>query len=173
MLIDISGYEGRYAVNDRGQVYSYLTNRFLTPCFDGGNYYYVTLVDKEGRRKSKKIHRIVAETLIPNPENLPCVNHKDCDPSNNSKDNLEWCTYAYNNNYADRIETIQKKIIASETHSQKVSIIMLDKDTEQPIKTFKSVNDAAREVQGSHANIVACLKGRQKTSYGYKWKYAE
>ena len=56
----------------------------------------------------KKGHRLVAETFIPNPDNLPCVNHKDENPSNNKLDNLEWCTVEYNNNYGTRKEKLRK-----------------------------------------------------------------
>ena len=173
MLKDIQGYENRYAVNEDGEIYSFLTHKYLKPCHDNNNYYYVNLIDKNGKRKSKKIHRIVAETFLPNPSNLPCINHIDCDTSNNKLNNLEWCDYSYNNTYGNRMEKIIKGIIQNENHSQKVKIIMCDKNTEEPLKIFNSIGDAAREVNGSHSNIVACLNGRQKTSYGYKWKYFE
>ena len=58
-------------------------------------YLQVTLyVDK--KQKNFSIHRLIAMAFIPNPENLPCVNHKDCDRLNNKIDNLEWCTQLYN-----------------------------------------------------------------------------
>lgn len=55
---------------------------------------------KDGVNKNYKVHRLVAETYIPNPDNLPCVNHKDEDKSNNHVDNLEWCDHAYNMEYS-------------------------------------------------------------------------
>ena len=61
--------------------------------------YLKVCLSKYGKLKYCFIHRLVAETFIPNPENLLCVNHKDCNPSNNRVDNLEWCCHAYNNNY--------------------------------------------------------------------------
>lgn len=54
---------------------------------------------KNGKAKKIKMHRLVAETFIPNPNNYPCVNHKDENKLNNCVDNLEWCTYSYNNSY--------------------------------------------------------------------------
>ena len=173
MLKDIQGYEGRYAANENGEIYSYLSHKFLTPCRDGYHYFYVNLIDKDGKRKSKKIHRIIAETFLPNPNNLPCVNHKDCNPSNNALDNLEWCDYHYNNTYGERVEKIKQAIIDNKEHAQKVKVVMCDKDTLEPLYIFDSIGDAARYVKGNHSNIVACLNGRQKTSYGYKWQYYE
>jgi hypothetical protein len=172
MLKDIKDYENLYAVSEDGQIFSYRSNRFLKPCRDGNGYYYVSLT-KNGQRKSKKIHRIVAETFLENPNNLPCVNHKDCDTNNNNVNNLEWCDYSYNNSYKDRIDKVKQAIIESETHSQKVAIVMCDKKTGEPLKIYKSIGDAARDVNGNHSNIIACIKGRQKTAYGYKWKYLE
>ena len=57
------------------------------------------------------VHRLVAQAFIPNPDNLPEVNHKNEDKSNNTVDNLEWCDHKYNNNYGTKIERIKKKLI--------------------------------------------------------------
>lgn len=54
------------------------------------------------------IHRLVAQAFIPNPDNLPCVNHKDENPNNNNVDNLEWCTQKYNCNYGTRVDRIME-----------------------------------------------------------------
>lgn len=168
----IEGYENLYSVDEQGNVFSHYSNKVLTPCTDGHGYWYVNL-QKDGKRKSKKIHRIVAETFLPNPNNYPCVNHKDENTRNNCVNNLEWCTYEYNNIYGSRIERVKNKIIKKEDHKQKVKIIKCNKKTHEEICIYNSVGDAARDVGGSHSNIVACLKGRQKTSYGYFWKYLE
>ena len=168
----IKDYENLYSVDEEGRVFSHYTNKYLKLYDDGGGYLYTNLY-KNGKSKSKKIHRIVAETFLPNPENLPCVNHKDENTYNNRVDNLEWCSYSYNNTYGNRIETIKNKIITKKDHKQKVKVVKCDKDTHEEISIYNSVGDAARDVKGNHSNIIACIKGRQKTSYGYWWKYLE
>lgn len=111
----VVGYEGLYEVSDWGRVRSvdhYVTGRnqygaefkvlrrgkirkIFKHC--GTNYYFVNL-NFEGKRHSRDVHRIVAETFIPNTENKPCVGHWDCDTSNNAVWNLYWCTHEENNN---------------------------------------------------------------------------
>ena len=68
--------------------------------FDHGRGYLYVGLSKYGNYQSKSIHRLVAETFIPNPDNLPCVNHIDENTYNNRVDNLEWCTHKYNNRYS-------------------------------------------------------------------------
>lgn len=114
---DVTGYEGLYQVSNFGNVkscrrtivrknrsYGYneypVSEKILTPVNQGNGYYRVRL-QKGVDSKFKLVHRLVAEAFIPNPGNLPCVNHKDENPSNNSMNNLEWCTYYYNNHYGN------------------------------------------------------------------------
>lgn len=104
---DISGYEGLYQISNFGRVKSlprkykkrYIKNENIkSPSKLPKGYLRIGLC-KEGKIKYYAIHRLVAESFIPNKDNKPCVNHKDCNPSNNKVDNLEWCTYLENNNY--------------------------------------------------------------------------
>lgn len=168
----IQGYENLYSIDENGNVYSHRSNKYLKSNDDGHGYLYVNLC-YFGQHKSKKIHRLVAETFIPNPNNLPCVNHKDENTHNNNVNNLEWCTYEYNNTYGNRLNSIVQKIIDKDDHKQKVKVVKCDKNTHEKISIYKSIGDAARDVNGSHSNIIACIKGRQKSSYGYWWKYYE
>ena len=128
-----------------------------------GNYQYVELC-KNGKRECKKVHRIVAETFIDNPYNLPCVNHKDENPLNNCVDNLEWCTHKYNLLYGDR----RKKVIEKERKA--INQYTLDGFF---IKTHYSMQSAARFINKNASAICMCCKGKQKYAYGYKWSYAD
>lgn len=88
-----------------GNVRNVNTGHILKPqlsrsnIFGQGKYYKVVLWKSKYDGKNYPVHRLVAETFIPNPDGLPVVNHKDCNKFNNKVDNLEWCTYKYNSNY--------------------------------------------------------------------------
>lgn len=172
MQKDIPGYENLYSIDTQGNVFSYRSNRYLKWHSAGrGNYQYVEL-SKNGKRQCKKVHRLVAENFIDNPNNLPCVNHKDENTMNNSIDNLEWCTYEYNNNYGERIKRVTDSNLNNPAFSK--TVIGINIKTKKEIE-FPSVREAARflgDVKRS-SNIQACLAGRQKTAYGYIWKYSQ
>lgn len=108
---DIQGYEGLYAITSCGKVWSHRRKMFLKPQPDKDGYLCVYL-SNHCEKKCFKIHRLVAEAYIPNPENKRCVNHKDEDKSHNYLNNLEWMTDYENCNYGTRnkrISEIQKK----------------------------------------------------------------
>lgn len=86
---DIKNYEGKYAITQQGQVWSYLSNKFLKPYRTKKNQNYLS-VQLQG--KNFQIHRLVAEAFIPNPQNKPTVDHIDKNPSNNNVENLRWAT---------------------------------------------------------------------------------
>lgn len=118
----IPDYENLYEVSSYGRVkslekYRYnnggkqlLKERILRPINNGNGYFMVRLY-KNKTNKYYLIHRLVAEAFIPNPDNLPMINHRDEDKTNNVADNLEWCDAKYNSNYGTAIErTINTKI---------------------------------------------------------------
>ena len=107
-MVDIKNYEGLYAITSCGMVWSYRKQRFLKP-YNTGRYLVVELF-KNGCGKQFKIHRLVAEAYLPNPYNLPCVNHKDEVKTHNWINNLEWCDYSYNINYGTRNKRVSQTL---------------------------------------------------------------
>ena len=95
----IKGYVGQYDVSDTGLVFSHKTNRLLDCGLTTHGYRGVVLTN-EHKSSFKHVHRLVAEAFIPNPDNLPQVNHKDGNRLNNRADNLEWCTGSENIQHA-------------------------------------------------------------------------
>lgn len=161
---DIPNYEGLYQASTFGRIRNSRTYKVLRL----GNYigYYRVDLCKDGKRSTKKVHRLVAETFIPNPDNLPCVNHKDCNPSNNAVSNLEWCTYSYNTNYADANEkraNNRKPNIIRPVYQYDLSGNLITKwDSTRTIETVMGF---------CHSSISKCCRGVTATSYGYVWKY--
>ena len=92
---DIKHYEGLYKLTRDGRIFSIKANRFLNPSPNRNGYLNLYL-SKKGIRKMHRVHRLVAETFIPNPCDLPQVNHINGDKSNNHVENLEWCTASKN-----------------------------------------------------------------------------
>ena len=160
---DIEGYEGLYQVSNLGRVKSlkYRGHKgcigILTPRLDGKEYKTVALY-KEGKVRNTKIHRLVAQAFIPNPNNYPQVNHKDEDKTNNNVDNLEWCTNEYNHNYGTRNERVAKSL------SKKVICITTG-------EIFNSMREACRKYNINTGRMTECCQGKRKTAGGYKWKY--
>ena len=100
---DILGYEGKYQVSTKGEVYSEISGKILKQFYRGSrpdNKYLVIQLWENNKQKTVSVHRLVAQAFIPNPNNLPCVNHIDGDKTNNCVENLKWCTYSENNYHA-------------------------------------------------------------------------
>ena len=97
----IPGYEGLYEVSNMGNVRNVRRNKLLRLSKTNNRYIRVSLC-KNGIKTGLTVHRLVAEAFIPNPDNLPEVNHKDEDKTNNRVENLEWCDHKYNMNYGTR-----------------------------------------------------------------------
>ena len=157
---DIKNYEGLYAVTSCGKVWSYKRKKFLKPMDNSYGYLRVNLY-KDGKMKSCFVHRLVADAYIPNPENLPQVNHKDENKSNNCLQNLEWCDNSYNINYGTRNEKV--------SNSLKIPILQYSLDGDF-IREWSSATDVGLKVQ---SHICDCAKGNRKSAYGFVWKYKE
>lgn len=112
---DIPRFEGCYQVSNYGRIKSlarfdystrFLKERIKRPCYDKDGYLIISLgcAKKNIKPKTYKIHQLVAKAFIPNPNDLPEINHIDEDKTNNRADNLEWCTTKYNLTYGHRLD---------------------------------------------------------------------
>lgn len=156
MIKDIEGYEGRYAVMDNGEVWSYKTKRFLKFGKHKCGYLQVALWTNN-KPKYYFVHRLVANAFIPNPNNFPQVNHKDEDKTNNCVDNLEWCDRKYNMNYGTMRERGAKKI--------GIPVICVETGI-----VYWSAKEAERQTKIWASHIRSCCKGIANTAGGYHWK---
>ena len=163
---DIKGYEGLYQISSYGRVKSlertvwngkgyYKKSEKIRKGYDNGDGYLYVNLCKEGKRKQYRINRLVAMAFIPNPNNLPEVNHKDKIRTNNNIENLEWCTKQYNVEYS-----LAKAVIGI----NKVSGLILE---------FPSQMEASRQTGTNQGHIWGCCNGRRKSAGGFLWFYAD
>lgn len=159
---DIKGFEGSYQASSNGRIRN-KKGRTIKPTLRG-DYLKVSLY-KNGRAKQLSVHRIIAETFLNNPDNLPVVNHKDEDKFNNLVENLEWCSVGYNTKYNGAAKRAAK--------AKRRPVIGTNIDTGVQVY-FHSIAEAEELGYASHSHIVGCLKGydRRKSAGGYSWKYA-
>ena len=160
---DVVGYEGLYKVTSCGKIWSCRRNKFLVIGDFNGNYQMVTLVDADGKGHNDYVHRIVAKAYVPNPDNLPQVNHKDEDKANNIVDNLEWCTIEYNNNYGTKNQRVAEKNKISKCKP----VAQIENGT--IIAIFPSTISAEHIADPGH--ISSCALGKRKSAGGFLWKY--
>lgn len=193
---DIEGYEGKYQVSNTGKVRSLnyrRTGKTKMLKQDTNNLgYKLTVLYKNHKSKTYLVHRLVALAFISNPLNLPQVNHIDENKTNNAVWNLEWCTPKYNSNYGTRLERCSKGLrgknkgkhhtdetkrkiseaMKGQNHPNSKPILMFTLDGVF-IRRFNCVADA-NEYLGKPRNIdniSICARGKNKTAYGYIWKY--
>lgn len=164
---DIAGFDGYYQVSNHGNVRSTTRkvhhskggvrvshSRLMKLSLNGDGYYFVSL-HKHNHAKPFRVNRLVAETFIPNPDGLPCVNHIDKNRLNNRVDNLEWCSVEYNNRYST---------------NKAISQYTLDGVW---VRDWDAISDATRLLGINTSNIAQCCRGKRKSAGGYIWKYKE
>ena len=172
MYKEIPNYPN-YIIYDNGRVQNKNSGRFLHPQFFGNGYLRVGL-SKNGEQKMFLIHRLVAEAFLDNPGNLPIVNHKDGNPSNNNVTNLEWCSQEYNTNYKTETTRRGPKPRLDIPPRQRKLVGQYSVDGEL-LATYRSITEAAQAIgkPKGQANICGCVnhKPHYNTAYGYVWEY--
>lgn len=158
----IPGYRGRFYANNKGEILSdsaYSANnkgRRILKQSDNNGYKTVTI-----NGKTNYVHRLVALTFISNPNNYPCINHKDENKSNNNVENLEWCTHEYNMNYnclgIRRAEDNSKHIKVTDIHTNNVTI-------------YRNKNHCSAQLGFSVATITKYINNKQVFKH-YKFDY--
>ena len=164
---DIKGYEGRYQISNYGKVKSLKTNREKKAFIQRFGYLKVQLYDGK-KVRNYFVHRLVAQTFIPNYNDLKEINHKDEIKINNSVENLEWCDRSYNCSYGKRKDLFRKKMM---NHPSVSKIIKCFDFKGNLIATYPSANEASRQTEIPATSIRACAEGHSTHAGGFKWEY--
>ena len=171
----VKDYENDYEVSNFGRVKSVKFNRNkIMKCKKTPLGYFVIGLRKNGGKKFYFVHRLVAYAFIPNPNNLPFINHKNEDKTDNRVENLEWCDATYNNNYGNRIKTATDKTRGR--HNTKNSIPVCQYDLNNNLITvWPSAAEIKRQLGYDATSIARCCKKRPRyiTAYGCIWRYKE
>ena len=181
---DIPGYEKYYMASTLGRIKSkdrviktvlkgkeikYIKRgRIMTPCLNSGKYLGLP-INTDKLKKSENVHRLIAITFLPNPNNLPCVNHKDENKLNNCVDNLEWCTYQHNNVQKNRLAKSLETFNANPKNRRKVYQYTKDGAF---IKEYESVKEATKEMGLKHSSgIYLSCNHNNCYARGFKWSF--
>ena len=158
---DITGYEGLYQVSNYGRVRRQYQNgktRILKPVELDNGYLRVTL-SKNDTKNNCLIHRLVAQAFLDNPENKPQVNHISGIKTDNSVENLEWCTCSENIRHAfdTGLNQVDIASVGKAVRSKPVRCITIN-------TIYESTMEAERQLGIDHSGIIACCKGKQKSA---------
>lgn len=151
-----------YSISDSGEVRKDTTGYILSQSSQQ-DYKFVTLLI-DGKQKRMRVHRLVAETFIDNPENKPYVNHINGKKDDNNVENLEWATPSENTKHAVQAGLFQ--------NGRKRAVIQYNLNGER-MMTFESASEAARQTGGSQSKITMCCKRQRETDNDYQWRYAD
>lgn len=182
---DLPGYEEFYQISNLGRAYSKRTGKLMSIQHRHGKYCSIRVHDKNGIGNTLHIHRAVAELFVPNPYNLPLVNHKNEDKDDNWSTNLEWTTVAENNNHGTRNSRISNSIKSSESAIKQRELLktmdkspkkvyQYNKETGKFMAEYNSVGDASRNSGLTEANqdqIRKCCVGTREDYKNYLWSY--
>lgn len=169
----IQGFDDIYRISDDGLVQSRRNKngKIVTTTWrdlsihQRGNYLFVVLY-RDKKRHQLSIHRLVAETFIPNPENKSQVNHKNGDKYDNRVENLEWATQSENMQHCVRV-------LHPDFNAKKRRPVIQKDDRGKVVKIWDSITNASRTLNIGRTNIISCCAHRRhfKTAGGYYWEY--
>lgn len=164
----VPGYP-KYQISNTGLLRR--NGKFIGTKCERDGYIKCTLVNGSSKW-STSIHRVVAIAFIPNEENKPCVNHRNCKRDDNRVENLEWCTYVENNNYGD----IQKRHSLSIIGHLKLGAagrpmkpVLQIKDGNY-VGYYESCQDASRRTGVNDRHITECCLLKRKSAGGFSWR---
>jgi hypothetical protein len=161
MWKDIDGFEGLYEANANGSVRRKGKIEELKG-FVNKDGYVIICLSKDGKPYKLRRNRIIASTFLSNPNSYPCVNHKDENKTNDSVDNLEWCTFKYNINYGTGIKR------SAEQKWKPVARV----DLEGNVTVYSSLKLASKENNTDLKQISQSII-RKHNHLGYEWYYAD
>lgn len=167
-----------YYATDTGDIYSrqdrWKRIRKLKPAKSPAGYLRV-LLHKDGKRFNKFVHRLVAETFIPNPENKPFINHLNGNKEDNRIQNLSWCSTSENVKHS--YDVLHRKhsqpMLGRFGKDNKKSHIVLQLQDNKVINYFYGIGEANRKTGIQFKNISAVCRGKRKSAGGFQWKYKE
>jgi hypothetical protein len=184
---DIEGYEGLYQVSNEGRVKSlarvilrsngrqqHVNEKILKYGKDNGGYYQVC-IQKDGSKQSCKVHKLVANAFIPNPNGYNVVHHKDHNRQNNFVENLEWIDeYKHRsmhyNEIKEYITEVCKKVLTCRTDLSK-KVEQIDPETMQILRIWGSTRECGRNGY-DQSHVASCCRGETKIHKGFIWRYA-
>ena len=168
---DIKGFEGKYQISNLGNVKSLNYNNtgkpnLLKPTKLANGYLQVSLC-KNGKRIGKLVHVLVSEAFIPNPFELPQINHKDENKENNCVDNLEWCDAKYNINYGTGIKrSAEARTGIYGRNSSCKPVLCVETNI-----IYSGTYEAQQKTGTKNGNISLVCNGKRKTAGGYHWRF--
>ena len=179
-------YEGLYKVSNWGKIlilnYRNTGRAELMNPVEMPNGYFQVGLSKNGKTKKCLVHRLVAQTFLPNPEGKPCINHKiegekgkkinmvifnEDGTVDEERTTIEWATYEENNNYATRNERMAKAL----TNGKKSKKVLQLSLSGELIREWPSTKEIERQLGFDNSAVGRCCLGKQKTAYGFLWMY--
>lgn len=160
MIKAVKGFEGLYCIDENGTICSLVSTAsrrkgIIKPFMNNSGYLRVRIHDSNGKPKTFYVHRLVAETFIPNPENLLIVNHIDANKENNKISNLEWCTQKENIKHSKEMGLQKRSVPTTVTNDKGESFI------------FSSIKNASLYIFNNHWQLAYARRSTKRNEFSY------